>query len=190
MTTTISAVIDACVLHSASQRDFILRLAFAGLFHPLWSEKIRDEWFSSLLRRRPDLEREKIERTCRKMDFHFPYSLVRGYESIIPNLQLPDEDDKHVLAVAIYMKAKYIVTANLSDFPLPILASYQVVAISPDDFALRVVEYDANKFIDTVARHRAALSRPPQTVDEYLATLEQQKLHKTVAFLREHKDKI
>ena len=186
----ISAIFDACVLYSGSLRDFFLRLADNGLIIPYWSEKIQNEWVYNLLQNRADLKRENLERTCHEMDFHFPGACVLGVESGVPLLQLPDSKDRHVLAAAIRAKAQYIVTFNLKDFPTSALASYKVVAISPDDFALRVVEYDANKFIDTVARHRAALSRPPQTVDEYLATLEQQKLHKTVAFLREHKDKI
>ena len=190
MIITISAVIDACVLYSAPLRDFLLRLAFAGLIHPLWSEEIRDEWFYRLLQNRPDLKREKLDRTCREMDTHFPNSLVRGYESITPTPQLPDPKDQHVLAAAIQAKAKYIVTFNLDDFPPSVLAPYQIEAISPDDFVLQVIKYDVEKFIDTVARHRSVLTRPSKTVDEYLATLEKQGLAKTVACLREHREEI
>ena len=121
------------------------------------------------------------------MDFHFPHALVQGYESITSVLQLPDPNDRHVLAVAIHVKAEYIVTFNLKDFPKSTLIPHKVEAISPDDFALRVIEYDSQTFITAVAKHRAFLVRPPKTVDEYLATLEQQRLFKTVAFLREHR---
>jgi hypothetical protein len=88
------------------------------------------------------------------------------------------------------VKAKYIVTSNLKDFPESVLASHQVEAILPDDFILHVIEYDAKSFITTVKRHRAVLTRPSQTVDEYLATLEKQCLSKTAAFLRKHKAEI
>ena len=184
----ISAVFDACVLYSASLRDFLLRLALADLFSPYWSEEIHKEWIQSLLRNRPDLKRENLERTRRAMDSHFPNSLVYGHESIVPTLQLPDPKDRHVLAVAIFTKAEYIVTLNLKDFPQSALAPYQVKAISPDNFVLRIIEYNAKTFVTTVARHRAILARPPKSVDEYLATLEKQRLPKTVAFLREYKD--
>jgi len=63
-------------------------------------------------------------------------------------------------------------------------------AVSPDDFVLRVIEYNTKVFIETVARHRAVLTRPPKTVDEYLTTLEKQRLLQTVAFLQEHKTDI
>jgi hypothetical protein len=61
-----------------------------------------------------------------------------------------------------------------------------VKAITPDDFVLRVIEYDAEAVIETTARHRADLVNPSKSVDEYLATLEKQGQSKTVAFLREH----
>ena len=104
----ISAVLDACVLYSAALRDFLLRLAAADLVKPFWSEEIQNEWVRSLLRKRPDLKQENLERTRWEMNSYFPDSLIQGYESVIPTLQLPDLDDKHVLAVAIQTKAKYI----------------------------------------------------------------------------------
>jgi predicted nucleic acid-binding protein len=180
------AVLDACVLYSASLRDFMLRIAKGGLFTPFWSEEIQDEWTRNLLQNRPDMKREKLEHTRRKMDSSFPNGCVRGYESITPTLRLPDEKDRHVLAVAILAEAEYIVTFNLNDFPQSSLAPYHVKAISPDDFVLRVIEYDAETVIETTARHRAYLIRPSKSVDEYLATLEKQRLPKTVAFLRKH----
>jgi hypothetical protein len=51
------------------------------------------------------------------MDDINPKSLVSGYEARIPQLSLPDTDDRHVLAAAIEAGATVIVTFNLSDFP-------------------------------------------------------------------------
>ena len=185
-----TAVLDACVLYSALLRDFLLRLAEGGLFEPFWSDEINDEWLRSLLRNRPELNPEKLKRTRRNMDTRFPDSLIRGHEPIIPTLSLPDQNDRHVLAVAIRAKAKHIVTFNLTDFPKSVLTPYQVEAILPDDFALHVIEYDTDAFIETIAKHRSALTRPPKTVNEYLTTLEKQGLPKTVAFLRKNRGSI
>jgi predicted nucleic acid-binding protein len=182
----ISAVFDANALYSAPLRDFLLRLAEAGLIAPFWSEEIQNEWVRNLLQNRPDLKRENIERTRRMMDSYFSKAVISGYESIIPTLQLPDPNDRHVLAVAIRAKAKYIVSHNITDFPHSALLPHQVEAILPDDFVLQVIEYDAQTFITTVAKHRTFLTRTPKTADEYLATLENQGLLKTVAFLLEH----
>ena len=183
----ISAVLDSCVLYSAPLRDFLLRLAEDKLINPFWSEDIHNEWIHSLLKKRPKLLREKLERTRWEMDTFFPESIVQGYETIIPTLQLPDPKDRHVLAVAIHAKAKHIVTFNLKDFPASALLPYQVKAISPDDFVQGIIEYDAQTFITTVAKHQAFLKNPPKMMAEYLATLEKQGLSKTVTFLREHR---
>ena len=185
-----SAVLDACVLYSALLRDFLLRLAEDNLFSPFWSEEIRSEWIYNLLRNRSDLRRENLARTCREMDFYFPRSLIRDYESLIPTLQLPDSNDRHVLAVAIHAKAEYIVTFNLNDFPNAALKQYGIEAISPDEFVVRLIQESPYAFLRAVKKHRLSLTRPPKTVEEYLATLEKQGLAQTVAFLREHKDNI
>ena len=182
----IRAVFDACVLYSASLRDFLLRLAEDRLVDPLWSGEIQDEWTRNLLQNRPDLEPEKLERTRREMEFHLPHGLVYGHESLIPTLSLPDPNDRHVLAVAIHAKAEYIVTFNLKHFPNTILQPYNIEAVSPDEIVVQIIQKKPNHLITTVRNHRLSLKRPPKSVDEYLATLEKQGLPKTVAFLRKH----
>jgi hypothetical protein len=187
---TIEAVYDACVLYPAALRDFLLWLGYAKLVRPFWSERIQAEWMHSLLKKRTDLLRERLERTRQEMDREFPHSLVTGFEEIIPSLRLPDMNDRHVLAVAIHAKVPLIVTSNLADFPKSALTPYGIEAIIPDDLVLRLIDYDSKALLTAVARHRAALKRPPKTVDEYLATLRKQGLPKTVAFLREHEGDI
>ena len=184
----ISVVYDACVLYPAALRDFLLWLAFAKLVSPFWSEEIHNEWTRSLLRNRSDLKPEKLERTRREMDLHFPNSLAGGYESIMPTLTLPDLNDRHVLAVAIHVKAEYIVTFNLDDFPNRVLQSYGIEAVSPDTFVLRLIQENPDRILQMVAIHRRRLTRPPKSVDKYLATLAKQGLPKTVAFLLKHED--
>ena len=43
--------------------------------------------------------------------------LVTGHEALIDAVELPDPDDRHVLAAAIKARAQVIVTNNLKDFP-------------------------------------------------------------------------
>ena len=47
------------------------------------------------------------------MDQHADDALVTGYDDLIPGLQLPDPDDRHVLAAAIRSRADVIVTMKL-----------------------------------------------------------------------------
>ena len=183
----ISAVYDACVIYPASLRDLLLCLAEGELVAPFWSEEIQDEWTRSLLRNQPELRQEKLTRTCREMNSHFPNGLVRGYESVTPTLILPDPNDRHVLAVAIHAEAECIVTFNLSDFPKTILQPHGIEAVSPDEFIWRLMQQIPRTVLQVVRKHRLSLKNPPKPVDEYLATLEKQRLTKTVAFLREHR---
>src|SRR3954449_10794149 len=101
-----------------------MHLALTGLFRALWSAAVHEEWMRALLRNRPDLSRQKLERTRRLMDSHAADALVTGYEDLIPGLQLPDPDDRHVLAAAIRGRADVIVTANLREFPAEHIASF------------------------------------------------------------------
>ena len=184
-----SAVLDACVLYSASLRDCLLHLADVGLFEPHWSEEIQNEWTYHLLQNRPKL-RERLERTCREMDRHFPDGLVRGYESITSTLTLPDPKDRHVLAAAIYARAECIVTFNLKDFPNTVLQPYGIEALSPDEFVFRLIQREPPLVLLAIKNLRQELKKPPKTVAEYLAALEKQGLPKTVAFLREHEEEV
>ena len=69
-----------------------------------------------------------------------PDSLVTGYEPAIDGLELPDPDDRHVLAAALRANAEIIVTANLKDFPQTTLKPYKVIAQHPDDFILDLID--------------------------------------------------
>ncbi len=135
-----AAVFDACVLHPAELRDFLMWLARARLFRAKWTEKIHEEWTRSIIRRFPESEhkvrRTKLQRTVSLMNSAIPDSLVSGYECLIEGIQLPDPDDRHVFAAAVFAKAEVIVTFNLKDFPAAILKSLHVQAQHPDDFVV------------------------------------------------------
>lgn len=59
---------------------------------------------------------------------------VTGYEHLIDQLDLPDTDDRHVLAAAIHVDAEVIVPRNLRDFSAEHLNAWGVHAQHPDDF--------------------------------------------------------
>ena len=180
------AVYDACVFYPGSLRDLLLHLAYSKAVHARWSDDIHNEWIRSVLRNRPDLNREQLEKTRRTMNEKFRLSRVKNYEHLIKTLRLPDPNDRHVLAVAIRANANFIVTYNLRDFPQTVLNSYNIEAISPDEFICRLIQNDPVVVTQAARCHRIRLTHPPQTVDEYLATLKKHELHQTVAFLREH----
>jgi hypothetical protein len=103
-------------------------------------------------------------------------ALVDGHQSLIPALELPDPDDRHVLAAAIKCGADLIVTFNLDDFPDHALTIYGISACHPDSFLVDQLNLDAERVCMAMRQHRASLKNPPKTVKEYLATLEEQGL--------------
>ena len=103
------AVLDSCVHYSAPLLDLFMWLGLAELYVPKWTASIHEERMRNVLKNRPHLSPEKLRRTRDLMDSHAIGSLVEDYELLIPSLQLPDENDRHVLAAAIVFEATHIV---------------------------------------------------------------------------------
>jgi len=178
------AFLDANVLYPAELRSLLMYLALAGLFQPKWSKDVHEEWISNLLKNRPDLTRRQLDRTRRLMDMSARGALVKGYESLIPGLSLPDPNDRPVLAAAIRAKANVIVTKNLNDFPVAVLRQFSIEPQHPDAFILRLIDLNPLKVRNASEIHRKNLMNPPKTLAEYLAMLEIQGIPRSVATLR------
>jgi hypothetical protein len=179
-----TALYDACALYPAPLRDLLMHLALTDLFRAKWTDAIHEEWMGAVLETRPDLTREKLERTRTLMNAHVRDCLVTGYENLIPSLQLPDPDDRHVLAAAICGRADVIVTFNLKDFPPTVLAPLGIEPQHPDEFVSHLLDLDSGLVCLAVKRQRESLKNPPKTIEEFLPTLEQCGLPQTVARLR------
>ena len=87
-----------------------MHLALMDLFRARWSDDIHEEWMRGVLEKYPDRTRADVEKVRDKMNAHVRDCLVTNYEDLIPTLQLPDPDDRHVLAAAIRAGASVIVT--------------------------------------------------------------------------------
>ena len=177
-------VLDANVLYPFRVRDVLLRFAEAGLFRARWSERILDEWTASLLAMKPHLE-ASIRSQRVAMAEAFPEALVEGHEALIPALDLPDADDRHVLAAAIRAGAAHIVTANLKDFPAEALAPYGVEATSPDAFLAATYELYPRQATAALRRMRQAYRKPPMTASELVLDLMRVGLPRLAALVRQ-----
>src|SRR5260370_22615622 len=180
---TPTVILDACVLYPAPLRDLLLWLAMTGLYRPRWTEMIHREWIENLVKVRPDLARDRLERTRDLMNQAVPDCLVAGHESLIAGLSLPDPDDRHVLAAAIHGGAESIVTYNLTDFPATALTAHGIRAQHPDEFIAHFLDVDSVALCTAVKKHRESLLNPPKTAEEYLATLAQLSLPRTLVEL-------
>lgn len=178
-----TAIYDACVLYPAPLRDFLMWLGLSGRYRARWSRDIHEEWKRNLLLKRQDLTREQLDRTSDLMDRAIPDGLVEGYEYLIAGLDLPDPDDRHVLAAAIRCGASVIVTFNQRDFPIEALAPFGIESQHPDEFVDNLFDLDAAAVVAAAQRQRAQLVNPPLDTDSYLDILLRQGLVQTAKAL-------
>ena len=123
-----TAVFDACVLYPAPLRDLLMSVAMSEQFRARWTTEIHHEWTRNLLKNRNDLSLAQLQRTVELMNQAIPDCLVENYTDLITSLELPDANDRHVLAAAIKCQADVIVTNNLKDFPKDKLQTYGIEA--------------------------------------------------------------
>jgi hypothetical protein len=116
--------------------------------------------------------------------------MVTGYESLINGLELPDPDDRHVLAAAIRCGAAAIITANLKDFPKEQLDKYETLAIHPDDFIMDLADLEPELLEIVAKEQRANLNNPPATAKEFVENLAHVGLPQVGAFLGDRIDLI
>lgn len=184
MSSHFTVVYDACVLYPAPLRDLLMHLALSDLYRARWSDMIHDEWTRNVLANRPDLTANQLNRTRQLMNAHVRDSLVNDFESLIPSINLPDSQDRHVVAAAIHSGASLIVTFNLKDFPPEALRPYNLAAQHPDDFIVDLLDLHLAGVLEAAASHRRTLKNPSKTADEYLDTLQAQGLTQSAAVMR------
>ncbi|MBL8658294.1 MAG: PIN domain-containing protein [Rhodospirillales bacterium] len=166
-----TAFLDASVLYPAPLRDLLLEVAVSDLYRAKWSDAVHEEWINALLRVRSDLTRQQLERTRDLMNAHVRDALVADFEGLIDILELPDPNDRHVLAAAIKGRADLIVTTNLRDFPAKCLGRWEIEAQHPDEFLTNQFHLSQPTFLQAVRTVRQRLKSPPKSVEAYLDTL-------------------
>ncbi|QTD35016.1 PIN domain-containing protein [Pseudomonas fluorescens] len=174
---------DACVLYPAPLRDFLMWLALSGRFRARWTQEIHCEWKRNLLKNRPDLTMEQLDRTSSLMDQAIPDACVHDYEDLIAGLTLPDCDDRHVLAAAIRCGASVIVTFNQKDFPCKALEPFGIEAQHPDEFVDNLLGLDPAAVVAAAQKQRRQLKMPAMDVEPFLDLLQRQGLIKSVQAL-------
>lgn len=180
-----TALLDACVLYPLAMTDALMSLATAGFFAAKWTTKIEAEWIRALERQRPDLV-GKLDARRDSMreaipDWEIPES---AWSSLIAGLDLPDPDDRHVLAAAIAGHADCIVTSNLKDFPTSVLLEYGVEAVDPDTFIINQWDLDPVNAIAAFKRMRARRKKPQSSPEDFAYALEVGGLPTTAERLR------
>lgn len=163
-----TALLDACVLYPLAMTDALLSLATAGFFAAKWTTRIEGEWISALEEDRPDLvgklgvRRDSMRGAV--PDWEVPEA---AWSPLVLGIELPDQDDAHVLAAAIAGHADCIVTSNLKDFPASTLMRYGIEAIDPDTFIINQWDLDPVNAIAAFKRMRARRKKPESGPEDF-----------------------
>lgn len=125
-------LLDTCVIYPTVMREMLLGVAKTGLFEPLWSARILEEWARAARKIGPTGEAQARAEIALMRAF-WGKAEVTWRPSLENQLYLPDAADVHVLAAAIDGSADMIVTVNNKDFPKHLLAEQDLKRIGPDE---------------------------------------------------------
>lgn len=180
-----TAVLDACVLYPVAVADSLMSVAATGLFAAKWTTRIEQKWIRSLERERPDLQ-GKLSYRRDQMRVAVPDWEIRSsaWEPLMSAVELPDADDRHVLAAAIAGHADCVVTSNLKHFPNDVLGKYSIHALHPDDFLVNQWDLDEIEVIAAFKGMRARWKKPEATPDDFVRAMERNGLVATANRLR------
>ncbi|ERK06181.1 hypothetical protein L579_2641 [Pantoea sp. AS-PWVM4] len=120
------------------------------------------------------------------MNRALPDAMVTGFEPLVASIDLPDTDDRHVVAAAICSHSEIVVTFNLKDFPQQHLGNFGIEALHPDDFITDLFDLNQALVLAAVNKQRCNMRKPPKSVDEYLDALLRQGLPQTVKELSKY----
>jgi hypothetical protein len=127
------ALLDANVLYPTVLREILIGVARAGLYTPLWSDRILEEWARATVKLGPGAE-EIARGEIALLRAAFPAASIAPRAGLEARLHLPDPADVHVLAAAITGGADVIVTFNAQDFPRHLLAEEGIARMDADEF--------------------------------------------------------
>jgi hypothetical protein len=180
-----TAILDANVLYPNTLRNLLLSLASDGLYHAKWTTEITQEWSRNLVADRPDIA-SKIDRLVELVNLSAQDCLVEGYEYIIPTIELPDLNDRHVVAAAVVGHADAIVTFNLKDFPAKIIDKFGVDVQHPDDFLMNQLQLRQFDALEVMRKVRGRYRNPQLSAKEFIELVSRNGLAQTAQYLQTH----
>lgn len=175
------ALLDTNVIYPVIIRDLLFWFAHYEMYTPKWSNHIFDEWRDVMIRK--GVEPEEADKRVHRANLAFPDAQVVQYESLINNLDLPDEKDRHVLAAAIKTNAHVIVSNNIKHFPKKILKTYGLNIKTADDFLTDIIDLNPDMAIEAFREMVLNKRKPDLNEYEVLARLRNNGLTDTANYL-------
>jgi hypothetical protein len=165
-------VLDACVLMSTVLRQLLLRAARNGVFQPVWTEHIGEEWRRNAARLW-GAPREILDGLWDDMNQAFPGAMESDTQAYEAGLRYSDAKDFHVIAAGLARRARcglqrvpvvQVMTWNLKDFNRSELRRQGLDVFSPDVMLARwwqACEPALRPALEPVAQDYVALGREP-----------------------------
>jgi hypothetical protein len=179
-------VLDACVLMSTVQRQLLLRLADQGVFQPVWTERIGEEWRRNAARLW-QIPPETLAEQWNAMNRRFPTAMESNTAPYEAGLRYSDPKDFHVIAAGLARRARCglqrppavrVMTWNLKDFNRSELRRQGLDAQTPDQLLAdwwRAGSSRLDAAVQAVAVDSAALGRAPEPLADIL---QRERLHR------------
>lgn len=171
-------LLDACVLYPTVLREILIGVAARGLYRPLWSARILEEWARAAARNGGPVDEAIARGEIALLRARFPQAEVAPRPGLEARLYLPDENDIHVLAAAIAGGAEAIVTYNAADFPRATLAGEGLDRRDPDGFLWELWSRDPEPVAEAVEAVRAEAERLSGQPQSLRALLKRVRLHR------------
>ena len=157
---------DANVLYSRVLRDYLLYAADQEVIAIAWSRQILGEVIEHLVENVAGFDTAAGERLVDAMNRAFPFAEVEPGEDhlrVLADMNLPDEDDRHVLAAVVAAEATVLCTSNTRDFPVDVVRALGAELLTPDELLSRLAEEYGPQM---VAAHRTAVASLKGASDE------------------------
>jgi len=167
------AVFDACILYPFHLRNVLVQAAVDRLVEARWTDEIHDEWIRNLA---PAVPIERLQNTRRLMNDALPTAMVSAYENYVPEVNLPDPNDRHVVAAGIAAGASIILTWNLRHFPAKELKKFGLRRETPDVFLSGLYDKVPDLAIGSLVNARRNLTKTRVSASDFINILNSQKL--------------
>lgn len=149
---------DANVLYSRVLRDYLVYAADEGAMSIRWSRAILIEVVKHLQANNSTFDDERAGLLIRLLNDAYPEAEVEPTPSArrkVKGLDMPDEDDRHVLAAAVAAHADILCTDNVKDFPPDAMVSVGIELLTADALLSRLVTMYPSRMLDA---HRTTVA--------------------------------
>ena len=160
------AVFDACILYPFHLRNIVVQAAVDRLVEARWTDAIHDEWIRNLATGASAISLERLQTTRQLMNKALPTAMVNEYQNHISAVNLPDPNDRHVVAAGIAASASVILTWNLRHFPSKELKKFGLRRETPGALLSDLYDEVSDLMIGSLANARRNLTQTrPSALD-------------------------